>query len=480
MGPEMISVAPMADELAIGHEGRIAWVYGVTEKRELDHHLAATLPHRDVQKSAKTSRLTQLAVYARLSPTEYAKKHSMLPVFRVAAKHGEDLIHGCEQGESFSRRLGMLTQKSGAYICLACVNADLKKEHLSWYRREHHIFGVDWCPTHEVALAKVRDKDPWFAMPHHWVESEEIEEPPTLDFKLTELEFLRRYVEISSVMLNRAIPLDVRALGYLIGKRARSLGFRTSINGQRSTISDHILVNAPAKWLKTYFSHIAEKEKSGFVSKVDGAVISRTIPAQGAVYGLVLASMFDTAQEAIQYLNTAVPTDVLENVKTPTRRTPGFWQGEFWEIYVSHRGLTTKIADSLNMEKTTLQDKMWTLGMPSLHNVGASKTWRALIRLHGGEGFHRSCELENADEKEVEDLLRKVSPRVVALATKLVKNSNSDVASATINSADQNSKCDAIAQSNPSPSNQEFDRFIESVVCGKSSIRQPLENSETA
>ena len=101
----MISVAPMADELAIGHEGRIAWVYGVTEKRELDHHLAATLPHRDVQKSAKTSRLTQLAVYARLSPTEYAKKHSMLPVFRVAAKHGEDLIHGCEQGESFSRRL---------------------------------------------------------------------------------------------------------------------------------------------------------------------------------------------------------------------------------------------------------------------------------------------------------------------------------------------------------------------------------------
>lgn len=476
----MIRVSPMSDELAIGHEGRIAWVYGATHKRELDYHLAATLSASDGQKSAKPSRLSQLAAHADLSTTEYARKHSMLPAFRVAAKHGEDLMHGCEQGETFSRRLGMLTQKSGAYICLACVNADLKKEHLSWYRREHHLFGVDWCPVHEVALAKVNEKDPWSSMPHHWVESEEIEEPHTLDFNRVELEFLRRYVAISSAMLDRAIPLDVRALGYLIGKRAKALGLRTSINGQRSTISDHILLKAPAKWLKTYFSHIAAKEKSGFVNKIDGAVISRTIPAQGAVYGLVLASFFDTASEAIQYLNTTVPTDVVESVKTPPRRSAGFWHGEFWEVYVSHRGLTTKIAESLGMDKKTLQDKMWSIGMPSLHNVGTSRSWRALIRLHEGEGFRRSCELENAEESEVEDLLRKVNPRVVALASKLVGNTSKEVAFAITNPAYHHSKCDVQVQNDPSAHNQEFDRFIESVVGSKSFIHQPLENSETA
>ena len=146
----MNRVAPMTDELAIGHEGRIAWIYGATEKRELDHHLAATLPQSDDQKPAKPSRLKQLATYAELSPTDYARKHSMLSVFRVAAKHGEDLMHGCEQGETFSRRLGMLTQKSGAYICQACIKEGLQKEHLSWYHRNHHLYGVDWCPTHEL------------------------------------------------------------------------------------------------------------------------------------------------------------------------------------------------------------------------------------------------------------------------------------------------------------------------------------------
>jgi hypothetical protein len=470
----------MDGELAIGHEGRIAWVYGTTERRDLDYHLAATLPPSDSPASEILSRLSQLAAHADLSSSDYARRHSMLPAFRVAAKHGKDLIHGCERGETFSRRLGMRTQKSGAFICLECVNADLQNANLSWYRRVHHIFGVDWCPTHLVPLAKIREKDPWFSMPHHWLESGEIETLDAFDFNLAEVEFLKRYADISSALLDRAIPLDVRALGYLIGNRARVLGLRTSINGQRSTISDHVMLKAPAKWLKTYFPHIAAKEKSGFVSKIDSAVISRTIPAQGAVYGLVLAAFFDTASEAIQYLETTVPNDVVENIKTPPRRGVGFWRGDFWDIYVSHRGLATNIAKSLGMDKTSLQEKLWSLGMPSLHNVGASKSWRALIRLHDGEGFRRSCELESAEEKEVEDLLRKVDPRVVALAKKLVGNSRLVVAAAATSSTEHHSKCGAEVQNDTPASTHEFDRFIDSVVGGKPSVRNPLENSEVA
>jgi hypothetical protein len=470
----------MADELAIGHEGRIAWVYGATEKRELDLHLAATLQPNDAQNPAKLSRLCQLAAHAEMTSTEYARKHSMLPAFRVVAKHGEDLVHGSEQGETFTRRLGMLTQKSGAYICQECVSAELQKEQLSWYHREHHLFGIDWCPKHEVPLAKVIAKDPWSSMPHHWVESEEIEAQITFDFNPMELEFLRRYVEISTALLDRAVPLDVRAVGYLIARRARDLGLRTCINGQRPTISDHVVLKAPAKWLNTYFSYMAVKEKTSFVSKIDAAVVSRTIPAQGAVYALVLASMFDIASEAIQYLNTAVPNEVVENVKTPQRRTAGFWHGDFWEIYVSHRGLTAKIAESLGMDKTTLQDKMWTLGMPSLYNVGTSKSWRALVRLHGGEGFRRACELENADEKDVEDLLRKVNPRVVVLASKLIWSPQKVVATALGNSVEHHSKCEVLLQSDSPAEDREFGRFIESVVGSQRSKKQPEKNSEIA
>ena len=134
---------------------------------------------------------------------------------------------------------------------------------------------------------------------------------------------------------------------------------------------------------------------------------------------------------------------------------------------MSHHGQTAKISESLGMEKKTLQDKMWTLGMPSLHNVGASKSWRALIRFHRGDGLRRSCELEKVREKEVEDLMRKVSPRVVALAAKLVRISGPEVTS-TINFPLRQFEYEAEVQNDPTESNQDFDRFIDSVVGGKS------------
>lgn len=479
----MIRVAPMDDELAVGHAGRIAWILGTADQRELAGLLALTLPSRDRQKSVKSSRLSQLAAHAGMSTTDYARKHSMLAALRVAAKPGEDLMHGDELGETFSRRLGMLTQKSGAYICLACVNEDMEDEKSSWYHREHHLFGVDWCPTHEMLLAKVNAKDPWAAMPHHWIESEDIEPESSADYDQQDMVFLRRYAEISKSLLSRAIPLDVRAIRHLIARQAIALGLRTSAKGQRSTISDLVLLKAPAKWLKTHFSHIAGKNKPGFIGKVDGAVISRAIPAQGHVYCLVLASLFDAAEDAIQYLNSSIPAEVVQRVKTPARRSASFWHGEFWDIYVKHDGSTAKIAESLGVDRSYLAERMYALGMPSLHNVAFSGTWRALIRFHDGESLQRACELEKVAVNDVEALQRKSSPQAVRLASKIVKN---ELTAGKV-SAKQNlsppSGCQPLpaggkSQTSAQQTDQEFSRFIDTVADDPGSTRQPLREME--
>ena len=477
----MIKVAPMDHELAIGHEWRIAWVNGVINQVELDRLLASGLPQNATPKLVRPSKLSRLAAHAEMSPPDYARKHSMLSGFRVAAKHGEDLMHGHVQGEPFSRRLGMRTQKQGAYICKECVNDGLKKRQLSWYRREHHLYGVDWCPIHEVALFRITATNPWVALPHHWMEDSEIESAATFAPDERDLGFLRRYAQIAESLLDRATPLDVRALGHLIGGRAQDLGLRTSVNGQKLTISDYIWQNTPKEWLKIHFSHIASKEQPGFITKIDSAVISRTIPAQGHVYGLVLASLFDSSHEALQYLNTCVPVGVIENLKKSLRRNSIFWHGEFWEIYVKHGGLTAKIAESLGMDKTYLQEKMWTLGMPSLHNVGASKPWRALIRLHNGEGFRHSCKLEKTDEKELEELLRTVSPKVVALASKIVGNARRGVEVVSANLPPLRLVCDVHMQSvTPAPNLELIDSLTHTVVCDQGATLQALENMKAA
>ena len=470
----------MDHELAIGHEWRIAWVNGVINQVELDRLLVSGLPKNATPNLVRPSKLSQLAAHAEMSPTDYAGKYSMLSEFRVAAKHGEDLMHGDVRGESFSRRLGMLTPKPGAYICKECVNDGLKKKQLSWYRREHHLHGIDWCPIHEIALFRITAKNPWSALPHHWIEDGEIESANTFSPDESDLVFMRRYAQIAETLLDRAAPLDVRALGHLIGRRAQDLGLRISVNGQKPTISDYIWQNTPKEWLKTNFSHIASKVQPGFITKIDGAVISRTIPAQGHVYGLVLTSLFSTSHEALQYLNTCVPYGVMESVKTPSRRNSIFWHGEFWEIYVKHGGLTAKIAESLGMDRTYLQEKMMTLGMPSLHNVGASKTWRALIRLHQGESFRRSCELEKVDEKELEELLRTVSPKVVALASKIVGNAWKGVPVATTNLPPLRSISDVHVQSVLPVPNQEFNRFIDTDVGDQGATWQTMEKMKAA
>jgi hypothetical protein len=62
-------------------------------------------------------RLNQLALISDMDGRDYARKHSMLASFRVAAKAGEDKLHGAETSAAYSKRLGMLPQRSGAYCC---------------------------------------------------------------------------------------------------------------------------------------------------------------------------------------------------------------------------------------------------------------------------------------------------------------------------------------------------------------------------
>lgn len=479
----MIKVTPMDQELAKGHAGRIAWVNAMDSNQAEFDRLIAASSHLSSQVPCEgRSWLSQLASLSAMTETEYARKHSMLPAFRVAANHGEDLIHGDAQGESFSRHLGMRTQKPGAYLCKACVKVDLEKKQLSWYRREHHLYGIDWCSTHEQPLFRVTAPNPWSVLPQHWVEDAQLEVENTDIPEESDMVFLRRYAEIAETLLERGRPLDVRVMGYLMRKRAQNLGFRTSVNGQRSTISDYIGRHAPAQWLKTHYNHIATKGKTGFLTKIDAAVISRTIPAQGHVYGLVLASLFDTAQEAMRYLDTSVPPEVTQDFKTPMRRDSKFWHGEFWEIYEKFDGQTTEIAESLGMYHQYLQEKMTTLGMPSLHNVTFSRSWRALVRLHKGESFRRSCELEHVDERELEFLLRTVNPKVVNVVRRILEDGSTEkrFVSQKLPRHQQLSGCDAVGTSVQKPIGRKSQLVVDSTAFGISKCSNSLREMKAA
>ena len=157
----------MPDELAIAHEGRRMHIVGVAKWNDhlslMKSELAELIsPVLDVP------RIEMLALVSGLDPTNYAQSHSMLAIHRVAVQTGEIQPHGSAGSRIFSDKLGMKVQRSGAYVCNDCIDEDLAKNTTSWFRRSHHLIGIDFCPIHGTQLHQVVAEKPYLGFPHIW------------------------------------------------------------------------------------------------------------------------------------------------------------------------------------------------------------------------------------------------------------------------------------------------------------------------
>jgi hypothetical protein len=237
-------IAPMPNEVAVAHQGRIAWLEVHSSAKETDEWIKTLLGSKN-QDAVAMPRLHQLAILSNMKPTQYAQHHSMLPALRVASKAGTDHLHGDDISQSYSRRLGMLTQRRGAFCCERCIEEDLKEQHFSWFRRTHHLIGVDWCSVHGCPLVQVDDPLPFSRAPNIWLTKGKLN---TLDVAVPELPetgFLRRYVDISSALLLRDRPFPVEQINSQLAIRAASIGLRISKTGQRPLLSDRLGEQAP-------------------------------------------------------------------------------------------------------------------------------------------------------------------------------------------------------------------------------------------
>ena len=418
----MIEVDPMPNELVIAHEARIFLANCCASKDEFSLLIANTLKGKG-EFGLSLPKLNQLATISSMSGTDYARQHSMLASLRVAAKSDEEKPHGSLEGATFTHRLGLLTQRKGAFVCVHCVQTDLENSPFSWHRRTHHLLGVDWCSTHKTRLARVMAPEPWSQLPQHHVKAGEIETLSACCEEIEESSFLGRFTEIATALLLRPLPFNVQGLGSALANRAQSMGFRICRKGVKRLISDHIRNIAPAEWLLVHFPEVFAKRGGEFLSTIDGQVVSRTMPATGHVYALALTALFDSAEQAMKYVECSTEperVDALPKVKAQLRRGEGFWQGDFLNVYQQCRGRVSMIAKCLEIDRTYLQEKMTALGYPSLRFVDTDPKWRALVRFKNGTGLAQACKMDKVEISAVENLLRATNPSVVALVQKLL------------------------------------------------------------
>lgn len=419
----MIDVDPMPDELAVAHAGRIAYANGCTSRGDFDLLLNREVARRGRDPKA-LCRLGQLALVSEMPSTTYARQHSMLAAFRVAAKSGETHLHGDSVSTSFSRRLGLLTQRFGAYVCVRCIKEDLNRSHFSWFRRIHHLIGVDWCQTHCCALSRVTAGDPFARVPQFWLDRGELEPVRVTNEQLNEPDFLARYVQIATALLQRSQPFDAPSINSLLAERGRYWGLRISFKGVRPLLSDRVRALAPVPWLQSHLPELHQKGSGQYFSTIDGLLVSRSVPHVGHTYAIAMAALYDSSEEAIRACHhDAVTRVTAQPSEVPFSRAQSFWHGEVWEVYRECAGSIKLMADRLQMDRTYLGQRMKSLGLPSLHDVRNTPKWRALVRFERGERLERASALEGADMQVVEGLLRTTAAPVVAFVTKLLGES---------------------------------------------------------
>lgn len=442
-------VQPMPDEPAIAHAGRMALFMGLDSAAEFDRLLADALTVKVPQRS-KVPRLEQLALVVGMDPQLYAQQHSMLGVLRLAARPATLNPYGSPEAAAYSKRLGMLTQKTYTCICPQCAEEDLQHWHFSWFRRSHHLAGVDVCLVHKTPLLRVTSSSAWMQLPHQWLAAGEVQ--PDRFGGRAPTDFDARLGEVACAMLQRKGPLPSVEFANALSMRAKHLGIRASVKGVRPNLSDRVKQTAPEEWTSVHWPELMTKSTGEFFFSLDSVLNSRTVPSSGFAYLTAMTVLWDKTEEMHQALSTLDARPRVGDAPTrhgPRDRGQAFWQAEVWDTYLRCQGRVRDMATELEMDPTYLRVKLRQLGLPPLSDVDHSPRWNAFLRFQAGEMLQEACDAEGVSMSELEPLIRICCARVAQAARGCLKSPRRGLHN--LEQEDQGSKADA--PGNPSIDN---------------------------
>jgi len=291
----------MFDELAVDHEGRTVFVTGSRSRRHYIDRLGR-LFREPTETLTPPPLLHLLALGAQIVPTVYARQHSMLPSCRVAAKSSNTALHGSHAASSYSRAIGMETQRRGAFVCLECIDEDISERKFSWFKRAHHLVGVDWCWKHGSALRWVDSPNPFGSLPHLWRNEGRTIQLKAFQAKLPNDGMVRRYVEVAVALMTRARPASCAVLNSVLASQARKTGHRIGVNGALPLVSDTLVDETAPLWWST-FESMSYKRRGSFHHRIDIIPNSTIVAGAGESYALLLALLYPSTAEALAVMS---------------------------------------------------------------------------------------------------------------------------------------------------------------------------------
>lgn len=293
----LIEVEPLPDEPALAHVHRWLQVGSYRTRADLDRAL-----QREISAipgvGAPGTFLYRIARASHLSPSQYARRHSMLGALFPAVGSADECAYGDEvEGGAIAAAHWRMPRK-GAFVCPICIGDDLRSRPISWFRRAHQLIGFDWCPVHGEPLACALDEDAFKLLPHVLRGEAQLSDP-VVDVRLPEGGFIRRFVDITLGLLARTRPAPSATLHQVLRRRASDLGVDGTGWRKRRLLSDLVVDIADEDWLLRHVPHFHHKFAGRQFLRIDKILSQDDSAAEGAYYALALAALYDSPADAL-------------------------------------------------------------------------------------------------------------------------------------------------------------------------------------
>lgn len=286
----MLAPAPLADEFATGHLGRIAFFNGFPRGQQCEIALRRE-HHRRCPQSSADPLVNCVAGLIGMDTLQYVRLHTMLP-FHAFVLNPAQMTDEGEWGNSVLRRQGLISPRAAAYLCAQCAEEDLHFWGPSYWRRAHQLPGVNWCDRHATPLCYVAEKDAFLRSPMHWVNSSAARPVPHAEPPIPQVQ---RFIDVCTSMLDAGRVWDGRDVGRKLMDRAMDLGIRVSNGGTRPLLSEFAVAAYPLPWLQEVFPVAKFHGDGRRTHSIDSVLRCSTSTAEAVA--LASALMFDTVEE---------------------------------------------------------------------------------------------------------------------------------------------------------------------------------------
>lgn len=389
----------LPDEIVHGWRGRVAALNSFSKTRQVESLLRVCAEKSATELSDDPDFVECAAVTLGVARQELIRRHTLLPFFDALGDLKQNKP-GTKSGKHlhvYLRQAPFRIDGKEALFCRHCAEEDLAFRKYSYWRRSHHLPGVQCCSKHGTPLLSAGGHEAFDRCPHHFLDAQSKE--CAMPHGELARKILLRYSQIAADILDSALSIDSTAASIKLGLRASAADLRISNAGRRKTPSTYVMELLPGDWLQKTFFRI-QWRVGEYISTFDGACSPRATRYTTATLCLLAAVLYDDAEQAV--------AELLGQSDSVEQREPlgfDFWASrEVLDLYVACKGVVSRVAEKLGLPTSSVSIGLLNQGLPGLGKSSGPRV--ALKAFYAGDSLDDACRKAKVSRDLVENLLR--------------------------------------------------------------------------